>query len=195
MMADRAQASDKGMADRAQESYKGMAHRAQASYCTTRQFAKRDRDYVKHCGPTAITNLVLTLRPDLAEDPGRVFDAVVATGRRLGIYWNLKATKHIGGTSDALAGLYIRQALAHFGITARVRFAGPATAARVRAALAEGRIVYLAMHFHPKYHNHHLLLYGVGRYGLRAADGWQAKPVWLSDRDLRGAVFFTIAEV
>ena len=83
------------------------------SYCTTRQFAKRDRDYVKHCGPTAITNLVLALSGDPALEPARVFDQVAAIGRRLGVYWNMRATKHFGGTSDALAGLYIRQALAH----------------------------------------------------------------------------------
>lgn len=192
MMDERVQEGYQSMAHRAQEGGPGMAHRDQASYYTTRQFAKRDRDYVKHCGPTAITNLVLTLRSDLAADPAAVFDAVAATGRRLGVYWNLKATKRLGGTSDALAGLYIRQVLAHFGIGAGVHFAGPATASRVRAALAAGKVVYLAMHFHPKYHNHHLLLYGADRHGLRAADGWQAKPVWLGDRDLRGAVFYAI---
>lgn len=162
------------------------------SYCTTRQFAKRDRDYVKHCGPTAITNLVLTLSGDPALEPARVFDQVAAIGRRLGVYWNMRATKHFGGTSDALAGLYIRQALAHFGVAARVRFGGPATAARVRQALAEGSIVYLEMHLHPKYHNHHLLIYGADRQGLRVADGWQQEPVYLSDRDLRRCMFFSI---
>ena len=162
------------------------------SYCTTRQFAKRDRDYVKHCGPTAITNLVLALSGDPALEPARVFDQVAAIGRRLGVYWNMRATKHFGGTSDALAGLYIRQALAHFGVAARVRFGGPATAARVRQALAEGSIVYLEMHLHPKYHNHHLLIYGADRQGLRVADGWQPGPVYLSDRDLRRCMFFSI---
>lgn len=53
----------------------------QESYCTTAQFAKRDRAYHKHCGPTAITNLVLTLRPELAKEALRVFDEVAALGR------------------------------------------------------------------------------------------------------------------
>ena len=131
------------------------------SYCTTRQFAKRDRDYVKHCGPTAITNLVLALSGDPALEPARVFDQVAAIGRRLGVYWNMRATKHFGGTS-------------------------------VRQALAEGSIVYLEMHLHPKYHNHHLRIYGADRQGLRVADGWQQEPVYLSDRDLRRCMFFSI---
>ena len=143
------------------------------SYCTTRQFAKRDRDYVKHCGPTAITNLVLALSGDPALEPAQVFDQVAAIGQRLGVYWNMRATKH-------------------FGVAARVRFGGPATAARVRQALAEGSIVYLEMHLHPKYHNHHLLIYGADRQGLRVADGWQQEPVYLSDRDLRRCMFFSI---
>lgn len=129
------------------------------SYCTTGQFAKRDRTYHKHCGPTAITNLVLTLRPDLANAPAQVFDEVAALGRRLLAYWNVGAGKWLGGTSDGLAGLYLRQALNRFDCgNVKVRFGGPATEGRVRAALTRGNIVYLEMHFHPKYRNHHLLL-------------------------------------
>lgn len=176
-----------------------MQRFARESYHTTRQFADRDRRYEKHCGPTAITNLVLTLRPDLADEAATVFDEVARIGRRSGIYWNLHATRHIGGTSDALAGLYMRRVLHHFDLAeARVRFSGPALADAVRRALTAEkdqrtqRVVYLAMHFHPKYHNHHLLIYGLDWQGFRAADGWQAKPVWLGERDLRGAVFYTI---
>lgn len=98
------------------------------SYCTTGQFAKRDRTYHKHCGPTAITNLVLTLRPDLANAPAQVFDEVAALGRRLLAYWNIGAGKWLGGTSDGLAGLYLRQALNRFDCgNVKVRFGGLAT--------------------------------------------------------------------
>lgn len=114
------------------------------SYCTTGQFAKRDRTYHKHCGPTAITNLVLTLRPDLANAPAQVFDEVAALGRRLLAYWNIGAGKWLGGTSDGLAGLYLRQALNRFDCgNVKVRFGGPATEGRVRAALARGRLAWL----------------------------------------------------
>lgn len=163
------------------------------SYCTTRQFAKRDRTYHKHCGPTAVTNLVLTLRSDLADDAAAVFDEVAALGRRSLAYWNIGAGKWFGGTSDGLVGLYLRQVLQRFACDGvKVHFSGPATAARVRAVLQEGHIVYLEMHLHPKYHNHHLLIYGADRQGLRVADGWQQEPVYLSDRDLRRCMFFSI---
>lgn len=166
------------------------------SYCTTGQFAKRDRTYHKHCGPTAITNLVLTLRPDLANAPAQVFDEVAALGRRLLAYWNVGAGKWLGGTSDGLAGLYLRQVLNHFDCgNVKVRFGGPATEDRVRAALARGNIVYLEMHFHPKYRNHHLLLYGYGWQGFRSADGWRKEPVYLSARDLRRCTFFSVGPV
>lgn len=166
------------------------------SYCTTGQFAKRDRTYHKHCGPTAITNLVLTLRPDLANAPAQVFDEVAALGRRLLAYWNVSAGKWLGGTSDGLAGLYLRQALNRFDCgNVKVRFGGPATEGRIRAALARGNIVYLEMHFHPKYRNHHLLLYGYGWQGFRSADGWRKEPVYLSARDLRRCTFFSVGPV
>lgn len=164
------------------------------SYRTTREFASRGtRGYVKHCGPTAVTNLVLTLRPELACSAARVFDTVVDIGQRSLAYVNLRATKHFGGTSDVLAVVFIRRVLQHFDLGGcKVHFGGPATAQRVRKALAEGRIVYMETHFHPKYRNHHLLLYGADNKGLRAADGWRSSPVWLSDSDLRGALYIVI---
>lgn len=165
----------------------------QESYCTTGQFAKRDRTYHKHCGPTAITNLVLTLRPDLADDAAAVFDEVAALGRRSLAYWNVGVGKWFGGTSDGLVGVYLRQVLHRFDCDGvKVHFSGPATAARVRAALENGQVVYLEMHFHPKYRNHHLLIYGYEWQGFRAADGWKHGPVYLSDRDLRRCTFFSI---
>lgn len=162
-------------------------------YFTTAQFAQRDRTYRKHCGPTAVTNLVCTLKPALAAEPASVFDDVARIGRRLGVYWNLGVTKRIGGTNDVFAGHYLRRVLDHFAISATVRAGGPATAARLRAALAKGAIVYLEMHLHPKYHNHHLLIYGCDWQGFRAADGWQRQPVYLTERDLRCCLFFSVA--
>lgn len=164
------------------------------SYRATREFAARGRrGYVKHCGPTAVTNLVLTLRPELADNAAHVFDEVVTIGQRSLAYVNLRATKHFGGTSDMFAVVFIRRVLRHFGCVGyHVQFGGPATAGRVRRALAQGDIVYLETHFHAKYHNHHLLLYGADRKGLRAADGWRAEAVWLSDSDLRGAFFIVV---
>lgn len=162
-------------------------------YFTTGQFAQRDRVYRKHCGPTAITNLICTLRPDLADAPAQVFDDVARIGRRFGLYWNLPMTKRIGGTNDMLAAVYLRRVLDHFDLAdVRVHMSGPAMATRLRAALDQGRICYLELHMHPKYHNHHLLVYASDWQGFCTADGWQPKPVYLHERDLRYAFFISI---
>lgn len=153
-------------------------------YCATGQFA----GFKRHCGPTAMTNLVLSLRPDLAAEV--VFREVVAIGRRHLAYLNVQ---NIGGTSDGLSGIYLRAVLKRYDLDeATVHFAGIATEKRLRKALDAGAMCYLQMHFHPKYHNHHVLVYGSEWKGFRTADGWQRKAVYLNERDLRGATFFTI---
>lgn len=153
-------------------------------YCTTGQFVGHKR----HCGPTAMTNLVLSLRPCL--DAASVFDEVVAIGRRHLAYLNVQ---NIGGTSDGLSGVYLRAVLKRYGLSdAEVQFGGVASEKRLRQALTGGALCYLQMHFHPKYHNHHVLVYGSEWNGFRTADGWKRTPVYLNERDVRGATFFTI---
>lgn len=155
-------------------------------YCTMGQFANRYR----HCGPTAMTNLVLTLSDEAGLEREAVFNEVVRIGRTHLAYLNVK---NVGGTSDGLSGVYLRAVLKRYGLEgAVVRFGGPATPGRLRAAFQKGALVYLQMHFHPKYHNHHVLMYGVDRDGFRTADGWRAKPTYFDKKDLRGATFFTI---
>lgn len=153
-------------------------------YCTTGQFV----GYKRHCGPTAMTNMVLSFRPDL--EAVSVFDEVVAIGRRHLAYLNVQ---NIGGTSDGLSGVYLRAVLKRYGLDAvTARFGGVTTPKRLRHALRSGSLCYLQMHFHPKYHNHHVLVYASEWQGFRTADGWQHKPVYLSERDLRGTTFFMI---
>ena len=160
------------------------------SYSTTGEFSKVCTVY-KHCGPTAITNVLLSLGArGAAED---IFRVVVALGKRRGFYVSLKKTKRLGGTSDFLAGLYLRLTLKKYGLSShKVRFGGVARSRALAKALDEGKIIYLALHFHPKYHNHHLLLYAQSKEGFRAADGWSKTPVVLSARDVRCALFYTI---
>lgn len=162
----------------------GLVRVMKETYCTTGQFA----NYKRHCGPTAMTNLVLAFRPDL--EATLVFNEIVAIGRRHLAYLTVK---NIGGTSDGLSGVYLRAVLNHYGLgDAVVKFAGVATERRLRRALQLGAVCYLQMHFHPKYHNHHVLVYASDWKGLRTADGWQCRPVFLNERDVRGATFFTI---
>ena len=163
------------------------------SYLTTGRFAQVGRGYAKHCAPTAITNVIYAARPDLSLPPEKVFEAVAELGRRRLMYWNLRKTTYIGGTSDFFTGYYLRTALKRFGLShLQVRSRGIATAGRVCRALARGELVYLQMHFHPTYHNHHLLIYGTEGDRFRAADGWRRQPTLLSAKDLRFGLFLSV---
>ena len=91
-------------------------------YCfTTGQFAKLDRAYRRHCGPTAITNLVYTLAKregiPVSQSPEAVFRRIAGIGRKRLIYMNADFLKRFGGTSDFLVPLMIRRSLRAYGLT------------------------------------------------------------------------------
>lgn len=162
--------------------HKGAALFSGNEYCfTTGQFAKIDRRYRRHCGPTAVTNLVFTLaklegRP-LRETPEEVFRRVAAIGGKRLLYINADLFKRFGGTSDFLAPLFISLSLRSCGLRGfKVRGPFPATARRICTELDRGGILYMEVHRHPVYGNHHMLCYGYriadGKLMLRMADGW-----------------------
>ena len=148
---------------------------------TTGQFAKLDKAYRKHCGPTAITNLIYALaaregRP-IPEKPENVFRRVASIGGRRLVYMNTDFLKIFGGTSDFLVPLLIRKSLKAYGLTDySVRGPYPATQGRIVKELDRGAVLYMEVHRHPVYGNHHMLCYGYsvreGRLFLRMADGW-----------------------
>ena len=160
--------------------------------CTTGQFAGLDKGYRRHCGPTAITNLILTLnrRYGYLEDPvpSDVFSAVSRIGQRMGIYWNTEFLGHIGGTYDILTELYIRSCMCYFGIPVRMRwYAFPSETQFIRA-LDAGKILFLQLHHNPCYGSHHLLCYGYTAVHstegkreiyLLLADGWNRRTRYL----------------
>ncbi|MBR3004038.1 MAG: hypothetical protein IKH67_03075 [Lachnospiraceae bacterium] len=166
------------------------------SYRTTGQFEKIRRGYKRHCGPTAITNLILTLRPELnAED---VFRHVVRIGSRHMIYWNMDLFHRFGGTSDFLTGAFIRMCLNEFGLYDwQVRFRGFVSPRKVKAAFSRGSILLVSLHFHPKYKNHHVLCYGGvmdrGVPSLVIADGWKAEKTLIPFNKLGFAIFFEVS--
>ncbi len=177
------------------------------SYCTTGQFGRLDRPYRRNCGPTAMTNLVLTLRERRGETrretPPEIFRAIARLGRRRAVYWNVDLFGRWGGTSDLLAGAYLRAVLRRFGLeNVRVRRRARLTEKRLDAALARGSLLYLELRRHPRYGDHHLLCYGAetrvvnGRREtlLRLADGWAAEPVLLPLRGLKRAYFVEVED-
>ena len=175
------------------------------SYCTTGQFGALDRKYRRNCGPTAMTNLVLTLRArrgeTTRESPPELFRSIARLGLRRVYYWNLDLFGRWGGTSDLLSGAYLRAVLKKSGLRGvRVRPRARLTEKRLDAALGRGSLLYLQLRRHPRYGDHHVLCYGAetrvkdGKREtlLRLADGWAAQPVLLPLKGLKRAYFLEI---
>lgn len=147
----------------------------------TGQFAKLDRSYRRHCGPTAITSLLYTLalregRP-IKEKPEVVFRRIARMGQKRLVYMNVDFLKRFGGTSDLFVPFLIASCLRAYGLR-EYKVRGPylATANRICRELDRGAILYMEVHRHPVYGNHHMLCYGYrfkdGQLMLRTADGW-----------------------
>ena len=174
-------------------------------YHTTGQFGSLDRVYRRNCGPTAITNLVLTLLARQGRTPSaappELFREIAAIGRRRAFYFNVDLFGRWGGTSDLLSGAYLRAALRRCGLSnARVHARLRLTEKRLEEALARGSVLYVQLRRHPRYGDHHLLCYGAqkrpagGETLLRLADGWSDRPVWLPLQGLRRAHFLEIED-
>ena len=204
--------------------------------CTTGQFARLDGGYHRHCGPTAITNLILTMNHRYGwfdePDPAEVFSAVSRIGKKRGIYWNTDILGYFGGTYDVLTDMYIRASLRQFGIPvgkmpqpdgqgetfpengrgAEAETAGGhIVSVRWRAFPSEtqfvreldaGKLLYLQLHLHPCYGNHHLLCYGYTilisddsrkrEIYLLLADGWSRRTRYLRLKSRGICHFFAI---
>ena len=155
---------------------------AYASFCTTGQFARLENGFVRHCGPTAITNLVLMLRARFPESakaasPEEIFLQSAAIGKRLFIYHNMDLFHLYGGTNNLLAGIYIEKCLQSFGFPCRIlNYFGsqstvhggrlrlirriPANPATMEQELRKGRLLYLMLHHHRCYGSHHVICSG-----------------------------------
>lgn len=164
------------------DEHKGAALFAGNEYSfTTGMFAKLDRSYRRHCGPTAVTNLLYTLSrlegKPLSQNPEEVFRWVARVGGKRLLYMNADLLKRFGGTSDLLAPVFIGLCLRRCGLT-NYKVRGPylATPNRIATELDKGAILYLEVHRHPVYGNHHMLCDGYrvvdGKLILRVADGW-----------------------
>ena len=167
----------------------------QFSYRTTGQFERLISGFKRHCSPTAISNIILSIRPEL--NPDLVFKRVAKIGTSHLIYWNMDLFKTFGGTSDFFTGAYLRMALHAFGIYDRkVSFGGMARPRKLRDAFNRGSLVLLAMHNHPKYKSHHVVCYGIkaqeGKLYLLLADGWKAGKTVIPYDELNFTIFFEV---
>lgn len=172
-----------------------------AAYSTTGEFAAEENGFVRHCGPTAITNLIEAFRTrgripnDPKVDSRAIFRRVAAIGKRRLFYWNTDFLKHYGGTVNLAAPAYIRAGAKAYGAP-RVRIRGPFPLIPyfVRRSLLKGKLLYLELIMHPTYGNHHVLCYGareltsadgsVKLLYLLCADGWGNRPRYIPVKGL-----------
>lgn len=170
-----------------------------ASYCTTGEFADLSRGFVRHCGPTAITNLLLAFDRRYSGRgtrlvPAAVFLRAAEIGRHQGLYWNKEILKKFGGTSDFMSGVFIRAVFRAFGRRdVKIGRLHALSEKNLLRSLRAGKLVYLQMHRHPRYGNHHVVCTGAEmRPGVEKrrelyfvlADGWSPKPVYLRAKEL-----------
>ncbi len=166
------------------------------SYCTVSQFSGSGSEkYYKNCGPTAVTNVILTL---LGENrtrdltPKDIFKAVSGIGTKKLIYWNMDR-RFLGGTNDILTPVLVSDSLKKYGLAGySVLPALPAFRKSIDRALDRGSIILLNVRFHPKYGFHDVILYGRESGGYRTADGWTSTPQILYTSDLKYATFTEI---
>jgi hypothetical protein len=180
-----------------------------AVFCTTGQFEKTGEGYKRHCGPVAVTNVILTLNrkyhalPDFNAD--EIFQTVSRIGMRRGIYWNMDLFHNFGGTHDFRAGEYLRACLRHYEIDASVRLQKPLTREAFLQLVRRGNLLYMELRHHPVYGNHHLVCIGLTelvsngvpervrrKYYLIVADGWAGRPRYLDLDEVGICRFFEI---
>jgi len=172
------------------------------AFYTTRDFDRLERNYHKHCGPTAITNLLYTLarRRNMTElletPPMEVFRKVAAIGRHRAAYWNIKDPVPLGGTSYLLLWAYVHTCLRRFGVD-HVQVSGRLAASPQEMAreLRRGSLLILSLYHHRFYGSHILVACGVAevsvpghhapRLYLKVADGWTGRPRYIAAEDLR----------
>ena len=158
------------------------------SACVTSQFASLGKGYERHCGPVAITNLILALRRQCSSSvnegqpggsnhvnadrlheqqnsgqrllPEDIFLCVSGIGEKMLIYHNMDLFHHFGGTSDALTGLYIRTCLKKYHMKCCVSPRIPLRKGLFMEWAKQNRILYLKLRNHPCYGNHHVICYG-----------------------------------
>ncbi|MBQ9443172.1 MAG: hypothetical protein IJU43_02620 [Lachnospiraceae bacterium] len=151
--------------------------------------------YKNHCGPTAISNLVITAfqskeKEKLSDEKCReIFETVASLGRRRLIY------NRRYGTTDAFLWLYVKAAFKKTGADMLLRpgarhFISPGNA---RKAIARGSYLILELFGHPRYGWHQMVIYDISDDGrFIAADGIAASPVLLDDQGIGRGLFLEI---
>ena len=163
-------------------------------YTTRASFGSVDGvRWYNNCGPTAVTNLLVMAgrrypSAGCPEDHLALYARAARYGTRHLIYANLSRGP-VKGTSDLRAGTWLRRMFAQLtGVRPVVRFRR-ASERNLREYLDRGSLLYLVLHGHPAYRNHHLVGYGYTavksettgevRTYLKVSDGHSPAPRYL----------------
>ncbi len=172
------------------------------TFYTTRDFDRSERRYHKHCGPTAITNLLCTIacrrrcRNILETPPAEIFQTVASIGKRRATYWNIRDDIPLGGTSYVLLMAYIHACLRRFGVEdARISGRLVASPQDMADQLRKGSLLVLSLYRNRYYGSHIVVAFGAvevrvpgrsaPRLYLKIADGWVSRPRYIAAEDIK----------
>ena len=153
--------------------------------------------YKNHCGPTALTNLVVTTlqkqqgRIFSADEAREIFEEIASLGRKRLIY------NRRYGTTDIVLWFYSKAVFKKTGVSDLIR---PATrhtisGSNARKILARGSYLLIELFGHPKYGWHQMLIYGTDDEGrFITADGFKPEPVFLDDKTIGRGLFLEIKQ-
>lgn len=142
--------------------------------------------YNNHCGPTAITNLMCMYQykyrgiKNGLDAAKTIFNYVAQYGINNAYYNN--SSSIFGGTTDTGAAAYIRNVFSNYlGVTTSTQLRD-VTYSNFRNTFEYGRLMYLMLHSHEEYGNHHVAGYAYTRLRsqttgwfktyLKVCDGW-----------------------
>ncbi|MCR5748014.1 MAG: hypothetical protein K6G03_09930 [Lachnospiraceae bacterium] len=161
------------------------------SFHSTSEFGKGF--YKNHCGPTAITNLIITdrqLTDDrivLPEECREIFESVASYGRKHLIY-NRKY-----GTTDVFLWLFVKAAFKLWDCRLTPGHRHTLTPKNAKKYLSKGSFLLVEEFGHPKYGWHQMVIYGTDEKGRYiTADGFESSPVLLDDKTLGRGLFLEI---
>ncbi|MBQ7584315.1 MAG: hypothetical protein IJT24_06860 [Lachnospiraceae bacterium] len=167
-----------------------------STYYSFHSTAEFGRGYYKnHCGPTALTNLIITARQKqqgriLPPDEVRgIFEEVASCGRRRLIY------NRRYGTTDLFLWFYAKSVFKKMEVSSILR---PGTRHTIsgrnaRRVLDKGSYLLMELFGHPEYGWHQMVIYDTDEEGrFITADGISPSPVLLDDATIGRGLFLEI---
>ena len=152
--------------------------------------------YRNHCGPTALTNLIVTT---MQKQQGRelsldeviaIFEKVASIGRKRLIY------NRRFGTTDLFIWFYAKSVFRRLGVASLIRPAARHTLSgkNARRILSRGSYLLIELFGHPKYGWHQMVIYDTDEDGrFITADGMSSSPVLLDDESIGRGLFLEIS--